>query len=1119
MVTVQSTLTLVLTPIFLVLLYILLILTTMATDCCSACYKQINRNSKFLHCSYCNGTMHLKCSPLCLNDYVSCNNYICIACSRSIFPFNYLTDDIEFHHLLLNFFNDLPLFNSFNVDGPRLSILNNFDLVDDRNVDADLNYYNQFDIDSKYYLAPDIKSLPELQSPSNHFVILHLNARSLLNKLAHLEILMNALTINIDVIAITETWETNYNEHLLHLPGYNKYSKPRGDEVKGGGVALFIKNTIEYSPINIETQTFESIFIAINDLYKKPTIIGTIYRPPGGNLSNFNNEFESTITKIIGKHKNIIVAGDFNINLLNHNVHLETETFLNSLFGLKLIPMIKRPTRYGDTCATLIDNFFTNMDLDTQLLKSGIILDDISDHLPIFLATKTQSPTFKFHITKTSRIINDKAISGLSTKLSAIDWSILENQQPDMAYDSFNKIFSNVYNSQLPVATKKYTVRHHKRKPWITTSILNSVIRKQKLYKRYLQTKSQDNKNRYIKYKNKLTKIIRAAERKYYLDKFNNVKESIKDTWKLINNVLRDNVQSNTRSKITEVKDNNFSLTEPSEIANKFNEYFCNIGPNLAKKIPLVPDKTIKDTLPERNKHSMFITPCTSVEIIDIVKAFKTTKGIGLDGFSVYVIKQIIYQIADPLAVIFNKSLESGTVPRILKSAKVTPIFKAEDKKLVNNYRPISVLPVFSKILEKLMFSRLESFINKHNILYKNQFGFREKHSTSMALLNIIEHITSELDNNSYTLGIFIDLSKAFDTIDHKLLLYKLEHYGIRGIALEWFKNYLSDRTQTVEIDDSQSSIMPVTCGVPQGSILGPLLFLLYINDIVNSSLIFKFILFADDTNLLLSNENIDELIKTANSEIQKISDWLKVNKLSLNIKKTHFMLFHYRQKYIPNNICLKIDNQLVEKVSYTQFLGIVLHENLTWQTHILTIERKISKNMGILKALQIKVPRNVLYHLYNTLIYPYLQYCNIAWASQESVHTKRLFVLQKKAIRIVCHAKWNAPSSPLFKQLHTLKFHDINKLQTGCLMYKLMNGILPDLFNFNFTLNNQVHNYNTRQSKNIHEVGCKCSTRKNTIRYIGTSLWNSLPPLLKTKPSISCFRATYKNILQSTYS
>jgi len=942
--------------------------------------------------------MHLKCSPLSSSDYVSCVDYICVQCTHNMFPFNYLTDDTEFHNVLLNFFNDLPLFNSFNLDGPRLSILNNIDLVDDRDIDTDFNYYNERDLDSKYYLPSNVKSLSELQNPSNQFIILHLNARSLLKKLNLLEVLIKAFNVNIDIIAVTETWETSSNEHVINISGYNKYSKYRGSEMKGGGVALFIKNTLEYSAINIETQTFESIFIEVNHIHIKPTIIGTIYRPPGGDLSKFNNEYESTVTKLIGKHKNIITAGDFNINLLNHNKHQETENFLNTLFSLKMLPMIKRPTRYGETCATLIDNIFTNMDLETQILTSGIILDDISDHLPIFLATKIQSPKLKSYMTKTYRIINDESISSLSTKLSEINWSSLEKETSDSAYDSFNEIFSSVYNLQLPLVTKRYTIHHNIRKPWITTSILNSVTRKQKLYKRYLRTKSIEHKNSYIKYKNKLTKIIRAAEKKHYCDKFNNVKDSIKDTWRLINNVLHDTVQSSsTRTTINEIKDKNSSITDPSQIANKFNEYFSNIGPNLAKQIVTPPDIFIKDTMPERNKQSIFLTPCTSTEIIDIVKALKNSKGIGLDGFSVYVLKQIIHKIADPLTVIFNKSLESGTVPNLLKSAKITPIYKAEEKKLVNNYRPISILPVFSKILEKIMFSRLESFISKHDILNKNQFGFREKHSTSMALLNIIEYITSQLDNNSFTLGIFIDLSKAFDTVNHDILLYKLEHYGVRGLALDWFKSYLSNRTQTVEINSSRSHIIPVTCGVPQGSILGPLLFILYINDIVKASLLFKFILFADDTNLLLSNKNIQDLMRVANQEIQKISDWLKVNKLSLNIKKTHFVLFHFRQKYIPNNLCLKIDNSVIEKVSYTKFLGIVLHENLTWQTHIQTLERKISKNAGILKALQSKVPIYVLHHLYNALIYPYLQYCNIAWASQQSVHTKRLFILQKR--------------------------------------------------------------------------------------------------------------------------
>ena len=310
----------------------------------------------------------------------------------------------------------------------------------------------------------------------------------------------------------------------------------------------------------------------------------------------------------------------------------------------------------------------------------------------------------------------------------------------------------------------------------------------------------------------------------------------------------------------------------------------------------------MKDTLPNSNKDSLFLEPCTPNEIQNIVNSLKNSKGLGLDGFSTSIIKQIITTILSPLTTIFNKSLESGVFPEKLKLAKVTPIYKSDDKKLLSNYRPISVLPIFSKILEKLMYVRLEKFIEKHNILCENQFGFREKHSTYMALLDICDQITRQLDSKAFSLGIFIDLSKAFDTIDHNILIAKLENYGVRGIALNWYKSYLTNRKQCVEIYGNTSTLKSITCGVPQGSILGPLLFLIYINDIVHVSPLMKFILFADDTNLLLHDKNLPNLILKANTEIQKISDWLKVNKLSLNIKKlTTYYFISDRKKHQIN--------------------------------------------------------------------------------------------------------------------------------------------------------------------------------------------------------------------------
>ena len=333
---------------------------------------------------------------------------------------------------------------------------------------------------------------------------------------------------------------------------------------------------------------------------------------------------------------------------------------------------------------------------------SGIIFDDTSDHLPIFFVTQNKVQTHAKFLNKSARLVNEKTISNLTSKLQAIDWSILDNKDTNDAYDTFYDTFCSVYNESIPVQTKRYKVHSNKCKPWITTGILKSIRRKHKLYKKSLLTKSDNRKNLYLKYKNKLTKIIRAAEKRYYLDKFTLIKDNMRDTWKLINNVLNDTIGSGYKSSVAKIKHNNIVLDDPKIIAEKFNEFFINIGPNLAKNIPLLPNKSIKDTLPEPNKNSMFLAPCTPTEIINLGKTLKNSKGVGLDGLKSSVIKQIIASISGPLTIIFNKSLASGIFPHKLKLAKVTPVYKSEDKMLVSNYRPISVLPVFFKNIREI---------------------------------------------------------------------------------------------------------------------------------------------------------------------------------------------------------------------------------------------------------------------------------------------------------------------------------------------------------------------------------------------------------------------------------
>ncbi len=316
-----------------------------------------------------------------------------------------------------------------------------------------------------------------------------------------------------------------------------------------------------------------------------------------------------------------------------------------------------------------------------------------------------------------------------------------------------------------------------------------------------------------------------------------------------------------------------------------------NVGPNFASNIK-TKSNDIYDYLKNKNGKSMFLNPVDGNEVIRTVNKCSNKTSTDCDELSMNIVKHIIHEVVEPFSYICNLSFETSTFPDQMKKAKVTPIFKAGNKREFTNYRPVSLLPQFSKIIEKLFDVRLQKFIDKHNLLNNGQYGFRSNCSTSFALMELIEEICNNLDNKKLTVGVFIDLKKAFDTIDHNLLLQKLDFYGIRGATNDWVKSYLTNRKQFVQVDGHSSDLLDIICGVPQGSVLGPKLFILYINDLCNVSSLVKYVLFADDTNIFKSGDNLQSLCIEISNELNKISVWFNVNKLSLNVSKTHFMVF-----------------------------------------------------------------------------------------------------------------------------------------------------------------------------------------------------------------------------------
>lgn len=366
------------------------------------------------------------------------------------------------------------------------------------------------------------------------------------------------------------------------------------------------------------------------------------------------------------------------------------------------------------------------------------------------------------------------------------------------------------------------------------------------------------------------------------------------------------------------------------------------------------------------------------------------------------------------------------------------------------------------------------------------------------------------MDKNEYSLGVFLDLAKAFDTVDHRILLAKMQHYGIRGNALDWFTSYLTDRQQQVLCNGNYSKFLPIKFGVPQGSILGPLLFLIYINDLPNSSKLLHYILFADDTNVFLSNASYEQLFEVANAELKLASEWFRANKLSLNLSKTNFILFRSNKKQLPlTTMDIIIDDKIIPLVESTKFLGVYIDQHLKWKKHIEEINKKITKNVGILKRISYVIPSHILINLYFTLVYPYINYCNIIWTSTYNTNLKNLIISHKKAVRVISKSPLNCHTKPLFTKYNLLNIMQLRFMQTCEFMYKYHNNLLPISFSSYFSL--VEHTITMRHKHDYRSIYARTNTRKMSIRFQGPASWNSLPISIRSSLCYRQFRCSLR--------
>jgi hypothetical protein len=1090
---------------------------------CNICKKGFTQHVSTIHCSLCNLHVHSACLPLYMADDILYarspnNHWSCTKCLKEMFPFYEIMDNDNISNCIKNI---LP----YNLETLENMLFDPFELNEDGGIldeiDPDNNFYNTHAnslVNSSKYLQPDLvrSATNKSKSPLN-LSVFSLNIRSMRQNHTALDSLLNSIDFPFSFIGLTETWLKPNNAALYGISGYSHEYLTRDDR-PGGGLSLYVKDNLDYRvrhDLSYTSHDSEMLWIELDggELNLKSNIaVGLIYRRPGSSIPDFNDLLADKLSILTRESKSILHTGDYNLDLLKHDSHPLTTTFLDTNLARSLLPIFNKPTRVTTSTATIIDNVFTNiMDPDESL--AFILPVDISDHFPLcYFCSKEANSTPAQPAPTMKRDLSRKNMHIFKDKINNHDWSsILDSRSAQEAYSLLHSTFTQHYNSSFPL--KKSQTPYKSRLPWLSIGIKSAIKKKNSLFSKKLTHPTSFNIQKYKTYRNKLNHVIKSAQRAYYQEQLTIHKSNLRKTWQFINMAI--NRSKTTKQTIKTLNINGTKTTDPAAIVSHFNHYFTNIGKVLDSKIPRTatdPTSFIKEV----NTHSIDLRPCTQEEVGKVVASLKHC-ATGWDSIPASLIQDNALSITPSLTHIINLSLSQGIFPKEMKVAILIPIFKSGLKDEAGNYRPISLLTSFSKIFERIMHTRLSNFFKLEKLFYELQFGFREIHSTELSIITLMDRIINALEKGHYTVGIFLDFSKAFDTVNHEILLSKLNKYGIRGVANDWIRSYLSNRQQYAFINGFKSEPLPITCGVPQGSILGPLLFLIYINDLPNFSNQLTSILFADDSNLFTDSKDLLELQTKINNEMPKLVDWLSANRLSLNVGKTHLMIFSPKRQSIPN-VNIYINGTLLETVTKTKFLGLMLDNKLNWKSHALYLSSKISKSIGILSIARKFLNQKTLIQLYYSLIYPYILYANLAWGKASDTALWPIFKMQKLAIRLVANLPRRTSSKPFCKMYSILRLPEIYTQSAALFIFKFKNSLLPPIFNTFFITNSHIHSYPTRSAHKLRIPLAKSQIANSFVRKTGVDIWNLLPATLTAKMKISSFKHLLKNSLIATY-
>lgn len=918
------------------------------------------------------------------------------------------------------------------------------------------------------YVLPEAFSQSLGNFYSKSFKCFHLNVQSVNNKQSDLSLFFEQLNHVFDVIMLTETWSTD-EASVFRLPSYNTFYLNRISG-RGGGVCILVKKVLDCDLIQNFTHScndFEFLSVKLQNV-----VLAVCYRPPNGETASFLDYLDTFFAFTNTNRLDVVCGGDMNINMLKQeaivqklDILLKSHCFSN---------MITVPTRITQMSSSLIDLFLTN--IPTENLKAGVITVDLSDHLPIYICCRKHLCDKNKPNTFFTQRINEQTLKIFSEKILRAPWTnILKMNEPNKAYEEFLNILKPIYTASFPLVKTKQNRKV--RKLWINAELRKRIQEKNMLFSRYLKTKDPKLFKEFKVKRNRLNKDLKKAKQEYYNNMFSSVSGCSDIMWKRLNSLLNRNVSTGSVHSMNL----NGEVISGKPLADTFNKYFvnvaekCDVSSNLGS-VPFI-DSTI------------FLDPTSENEVKELVLNLKNSTALDIDGIQVQPIKHVIIFLLPYITHIFNLCLGRAVFPTKMQVARVTVLFKKGDRNNMSNYRPVSILPVLSKALEKLILKRLTNFERKFQLLHDSQYGFRKGFSTEYALMAQKEYIYQQFEQGNVVLGLFVDFTKAFDHINHKLLIEKLERYGIRGTAGSLIQSYLQHRNQIVSLGGCNSDSLSIVAGVPQGSILGPFLFNIYINDIVNISSNVKFIIYADDTNIFLTGKSVNELITHANLLLIRLEKWTRENGLKINVAKTKAMVFHAKNKAEIVKQTIFLNSTPVEIVPSLKILGVIFQETLSWDHHIHFLATKVSQVVGLVYRNKHLLPRNILLLIYNTLFLSRINYCHLVWALTSKENINKLHMLQKRFVRAV----ENVP-----RTYHTRSLFEKYNLMPVIKMYDflLSKKYKQDIKNSNPFL---------KQLADLILNQPKYNTRKNevwTVRTFRTtyglqSLGNKLPRLL----------------------